>query len=74
MKSIVDLIAEKEELQKRALELISTPEKEERKLNDEENSQLEEIKKQISDKEDEIRKMNNNNNNLIKQNNSIEGH
>lgn len=72
MKSIVDLIAEKEELQKRALELISTPEKEERKLNDEENSQLEEIKKQISDKEDEIRKMNNNNNNLIKQNNSIE--
>ena len=72
MKSIVDLIAEKEELQKRALDLISTPEKEERKLNDEENSQLEEIKKQISDKEDEIRKMNNNNNNLIKQNNSIE--
>lgn len=72
MKSILDLIAEKEELQKRALELISNTEKEERKLNDEENSQLEEIKKQISDKEDEIRKMNNNNNNLIKQNNSIE--
>lgn len=65
MKSTLELIAEKEELEKRATALLQKAEKEERKLNEGENTDYNNLLKEIADKKDEIRKISEDNANSI---------
>lgn len=57
MKNTLELLDEKDQLKKRATELISGAEKEVRKLNDLENTEFEDISKQLADIDAEIRKI-----------------
>lgn len=56
--SSLELLDKKEQLKLQAEEILSKAEQEKRYLNDGENSEFNDIKKQIADIDDEIRKMN----------------
>lgn len=57
MKNTLELLDEKDQLKKRATELISSAEREVRKLNDVENTEFETITKQLDEIDQEIRKI-----------------
>ena len=58
MKSVLDLIGEKDALLDKVEQIISNAEKEERKLNDSESTELTNIKRSIAEKDLEIEKLN----------------
>ena len=66
MKSVLDLIGEKDALLDKVEQIISNAEKEERKLNDSESTELTNIKKSIAEKDLEIEKLNEDNNSILK--------
>ena len=66
MKSVLDLIGEKDALLEKVEQIISNAEKEERKLNDSESTELTNIKKSIAEKDLEIEKLNEDNNSILK--------
>ena len=55
----VELMDKKNQLKMKADAILSGAEKESRKLNDEETNQLEALKKEIADVDNEIRELNN---------------
>lgn len=57
MKNTLQLLDEKDQLKKRAQEIISGVEKETRKMNDVENTEFDSITKQLAEKDLEIRKI-----------------
>lgn len=65
MKSVLDLVTEKEALQARIEGIIGNAQKEERKLNDEETNEMTALKKLVADKNEEIRKFNEENINFL---------
>ena len=65
MKSVLDLIGEKDALLDKVEQIISNAEKEERKLNDSESTELTNIKKSIAEKDLEIEKLNEDNNSCL---------
>ena len=66
MKSVLDLIGEKDALLDKVEQIISNAEKEERKLNDSESTELTNIKRSIAEKDLEIEKLNEDNNSILK--------
>lgn len=66
MKSVLDLIGEKDALLDKVEQIISNAEKEERKLNELESHELTNIKKSIAEKDLEIEKLNEDNNSILK--------
>jgi len=57
MKNTLELLDEKDQLKKRAQEIVSGAEKETRKMNDVEDTEFDSITKQLAEKDSEIRKI-----------------